>query len=53
MSVRRPFSVRNGINPEPHPTAEDAPEELCHFLLKHLKEQYLKSPCGAAEVIGV
>src|SRR5271157_2321968 len=51
MTEERPFSVRSGINPEPHPTPEAAPEELRYFLLKHLKEEYRDSPFGAAEII--
>jgi hypothetical protein len=43
--------VRKGIEPEPSPHLDDAPQALRFFLLKYLEGKYSGYPSQAAEII--
>jgi len=48
---RKRFSVRQGIEPEPSPSLDEAPQPLRFFLLKYLEGKYPGYPSQAAEII--
>jgi hypothetical protein len=50
LNQRRKFSIRHGIQPEPAPRLEDAPEPLRYFLLKYLERRFHLNPWQAAEI---
>jgi len=51
MSDQKKFSLRHGIEPEPNPGLEEAPQALRYFLLKYFEERYRGYPSMAAEVL--
>jgi hypothetical protein len=51
MSAVKRFSVRQGINPEPSPNSDEAPQPLRFFLLKYLQAKYVGYPEQAGEIL--
>ncbi len=51
MSPAKRFSVRQGIEPEPSPSLDEAPQPLRFFLLKYLQGKYVAYPAQAAEIL--
>jgi len=51
MSAVKRFSVRQGIEPEPSPSLDEAPQPLRFFLLKYLQTKYVAYPAQAAELL--
>jgi AbiJ N-terminal domain 4 len=51
LSAAKRFSVRQGIEPEPSPHLDEAPQPLRFFLLKYLEGKYSGYPWHAAEIL--
>jgi hypothetical protein len=51
MSPNNKFSVRQGIEPQPSPAADEVPKSVRYFVARYLQNQYARWPHEAGQIL--